>query len=309
MLIATHPAVARTAGRFGAAAAAGSLLLTGCGAAGASGGSAAADLHKLLPEPVRKAGVLRIAADLNYAPVDFKNQGGKPDGLDPDLAQALGEALGVQVQFTDTPFEKLIPGLQAHQYDAVMSALTDNRQRRDGTDDSGAQVNPGVDFVDYFIAGTSIVVAKGNPQNVASLDDLCGRTVALQRGTTQAAIVQRQTSACDKAHKPMTVKLTDTDDQALTMVAQGKATADLNDYPVAAYVAQQGQNGAQFQLTGAQLQASPYGIAVHKENAALRDALAKALDRIIRTGEYEKVLAKWNVSAGAAQNAVINGGF
>jgi len=301
------PRISGRLGRTGAVVAAGSLLLAGC-ASGAAKGSEE-NLHDKLPASVKSAKVLKIGIDLNYAPVDFKDGGGKPDGLDPDIAKAIGEVLGVRVEFVDTPFDKLVQNLQAKQTDLVMSAMTDNRQRRDGTDDNGTQVNPGVDFVDYFIAGTSIVVGKGNPQSIGSIDDLCGRTIALQRGTTQAAIAQRQTGACEKVKKALTIKLTDSDSDALALVASGKAVADLNDFPVAAYVAQQGQNGAQFQVAGTQLQASPYGIAVGKDAGQLRDAVAKSLDRIIRNGEYEKILAKWGVGAGAAQNAVVNGGF
>ncbi len=77
---------------------------------------------------------------------------------------------------------------------------------------------------------------------------------------------------------------------------------------MAAYNAQHGRNGGQFEVAGGQLQPGPYGIAVAKDNAVLRDLLAKALDQVIRSGDYEKVLTKWNVTAGAAENAVVNGG-
>ncbi|MFI5532733.1 ABC transporter substrate-binding protein [Kitasatospora sp. NPDC051853] len=298
----------RHVGRTTAVLAAGSALLTGCGAEPAPKASSD-DPRSMLPDAVRTAGVLRVGSDLNYAPVEFKDPNGQAVGLDPEIAEAIGRQLGLKVQFVDTPFDKLVPGLHAKQYDVVMSALSDNRQRREGTDDNGTQVNPGVDFVDYFIAGTSILVKKGNPKSIATLDDLCGHTVALQRGTTQDAIVARQTAACDKRGKALTVKLFETDDQALAEVKAGRAVADLNDFPVAAYVAQQQDGGKTFEVASAQLQPGPYGIALPKESTALRDALAKALDRVIRSGEYDKILAKWNVSAGAAQNAVVNGGF
>ncbi|MEV6207583.1 ABC transporter substrate-binding protein [Kitasatospora sp. NPDC051914] len=293
----------------GAVLAAGSLLLTACGSSGPAKPSAD-DLHGRLPERIRTAGVLKIASDLNYAPVEFKASDGSAVGIDPDIATAVGKQLGVKVEISDTAFDKLIPGLQAKEFDVAMSAMTDNRQRREGTDDSGKQVNPGVDFVDYFIAGTSILVPQGNPDKIGKLDDLCGHTVALQRGTTQAAIVERQVGACARAHKPLTVNLFDNDSEALAELAAGRADADLNDYPVAAYVAAKGgPNGTKFEVVGAQLQPSPYGIAVSKENTELRDVLVKAINQLIRTGEYENILKKWEVSGGAVQNAVVNGGF
>ncbi|GAA2131805.1 ABC transporter substrate-binding protein [Kitasatospora kazusensis] len=297
----------RTA-RSCAALATGSLLLTACAGSPAPANSVA-DLHGRLPGSIRSAGVLRIASDPSYAPVESKAPNGAMIGLDPDIGAELGKRLGVRVEFVDTPFDKLIPGLQAQQYDAVMSAMTDDGQRRDGTDDSGRKTNPGVDFVDYFIAGTSILVAKGNPNGIKSLDDLCGTTIALQRATTQATLAAHQSDACNRAGKPLTVQQFDTDDQALAALSAGQAVADLNDFPVAAYDAQNVQGGNAFQVATAQLQPGPYGIAVAKGGGALEEVLVKALDQVIRSGDYEKILAKWNLSAGAAENAVINGGF
>ncbi|MDH6123348.1 ABC transporter substrate-binding protein [Kitasatospora sp. GP82] len=303
----TTPLTSSRAARACVALAAGSLLLTACGGGSPSPKAGSEDLHGKLPDSVKSAGVLRIGSDLNYAPVEFKGQNGEATGLDPDIAEAVGKELGLKVEFVDTSFDKLFNALQAKDFDVAMSALSDDRQRRDGTDDSGKAVAPGVDFVDYFIAGTSILVQKDNPKGIRALDDLCGHTVALQRGTTQAAVADRQTGSCTKLKKPLTVHQVDTDEQALAEVSSGKATADLNDFPVAAYAAT--TNAGQFQVASAQLQPGPYGIALRKSDSALRDLLAKALDRVIRSGAYDKILAKWNVSAGAAQNAVINGGF
>ncbi|MFJ5232716.1 ABC transporter substrate-binding protein [Kitasatospora sp. NPDC088391] len=311
---ARRPILHRRPSAAAAVAVTAALLLSGCGSGdGASSTAKApepgANLNTLLPDTLQRTGVLRIGADLSYAPIGFKAAGGRPDGMDVDLAQALGQALGVQVQFVDAPFDKLMRGLQASQFDVVMSGMTDNAQRRDGADDEGQKSGPGVDFVDYFITGSSIVVSQGNPQKIGSLDDLCGRTVALQKGTIQATLADRQNQACEKVHKKLTVRTTATDDEALALVAQGKAAADLSDAPVAALAAKEGRGGARFQLTGDQLSQAPYGIAVLKTDTALRDALARALDRVIRSGDYEKILAKWGLSAGAAQNAVVNGGF
>ncbi|MFH9351817.1 ABC transporter substrate-binding protein [Kitasatospora sp. NPDC017646] len=302
---ARRPAVAGTV-----LAAVGALLLTGCG----SGQQAAAsdpvkDIRAKLPKAQRSAGVLRIGMDVNYTPVEFRGPDGKPTGLDPDLAAALGRILDVRVEFEDTPFAKLIPGLQGKQFDVAMSALSDIRQRREGLDENGKQVNPGVDFVDYFIAGTSIVVPKGNPKGIHGLDDLCGRTVAFQQGTSQDDIATRQTAVCARAGRPLTVHRLDSDAKALAEVASGAAAAGLNDYPVAAYAAKTTDGGGRFEVTGAQSTSNPYGIAVRKEDTELRDTLSKAVDQLIRSGEYDKILGKWNVSAGAAQNAVVNGGI
>ncbi|MFG3223466.1 ABC transporter substrate-binding protein [Kitasatospora sp. NPDC048194] len=293
-----------------ALAAAGALLLTGCAGDGpAAASDPVKELRAKLPKAQRSAGVLRIGMDVNYAPVEFHGPDGKPTGLDPELAAALGRILDVRIEFVDTPFDKLIPNLQGKQFDVAMSAISDIRQRREGLDENGKQVNPGVDFVDYFIAGTSIVVPKGNPKGIRTLDDLCGKTVAFQQGTTQDDIASRQVAVCARTGRPLTVHKVEDDTKALAEVASGAAAAGLNDFPVAAYAAKTTDGGNRYEVTGAQSTSIPYGIAVRKQDTDLRDAVSKAVDQLIRSGEYDKILAKWNVAAGAAQNAVINGGI
>jgi polar amino acid transport system substrate-binding protein len=79
----------------------------------------------------------------------------------------------------------------------------------------------------------------------------------------------------------------------------------MNDFPVAAYVAQQ---AGDFEVVGEQIEAGPYGIGVRKDDTELRDELQKALKAVIENGEYDRILAKWNVAKGALKTAEINGG-
>ncbi|WP_051755589.1 ABC transporter substrate-binding protein [Kitasatospora purpeofusca] len=285
------------------------LLLTACGGSQAPV-SVEDKARAAVPSAQRAAGVLRIGSDLNYPPVAFRGSDGKPAGLDPDLADALGKVLGLRIEIVDTPFDKLIPGIDGKQFDLAMSGISDTPARRNALGDNGMPTGkPGVDFVDYFIAWTSIIVQKGNPKGIRTLDDLCGRTVAVQRGTTQDEIVTRQVGACERTGKPLQVHRFDDDTVALAEVAAGKAVADFNDLPVAAYAARTTDNGNSLEVTGALSQSSPYGIAVNKSDTALRDAVAKGLDELMRNGTYDAILAKWNVSAGAARVAAVNGGL
>ncbi|MER8184603.1 ABC transporter substrate-binding protein [Kitasatospora sp. NPDC094015] len=299
----------RTPSRLLAALGAGGLLLSGCASAEVGPGGGQSGLRARIPEQIKKAGLLRIASNLNYAPVDFKGADGNPAGIDPELAAAIGRYLGLKVTFVDMPFEKVIPAVQAKEVDLAMSAVIDTKQRQDGTDEYGRQKNPGVDFIDYFMTGTSILVRTGNPLGINNLDSLCGRTVAVQRGTVQDELAQRQTAACTKLGKPLQIHSLDTDDKALAEVAAGTAAADLNDYPVAEYNTKSADRGGRFQLAGGYLQPGPYGITVNKESADLRYVVSKALDQLIRNGEYDKLLAKWNVESGAVSSAVVNGGL
>ena len=168
----------------------------------------------------------------------------------------------------------------------------------------------GVDFVDYFKAGSSILVAKGNPNNIKTLDDLCGHTVAVQQGTVQDTdILTPQIGKCKTAGKDLTVLKFEKDTDALQQVKNGRAVANVEDFPVASYNAQTSGGGNDFQVAGSQVGAvGTYGIAVPKSNTQLRDALQAALKAIIANGTYNQILQKWDVTAGADTSASINAG-
>ncbi|MDH6129569.1 ABC transporter substrate-binding protein [Kitasatospora sp. GP82] len=283
--------------------AAGALLLSACGTSGGK-----ASLHDQLPEKIRKAGVIQVGASFTAAPVIFRNPQGQPDGLDPDIAAALEKTLGVKFEFQDVgAFSNVLPGLLAQKYDIGLSGITDTRERQQGVDKNGKQVNDGVDFVDYFMAGIGIVVRKGNPEKLTKLDSLCGRTVSVKKGTIHDDLATNQMKACEHLGKPLKVMELDGDDKALDELRSGSADAYLTDYPKAQYRSQTEGGGQDFDLAGPQLQPRPYGIALRKGDKDLQTILTKALNTLIANGTYDQILTKRQLSVGAVQNSVVNG--
>jgi polar amino acid transport system substrate-binding protein len=276
------------------------LLVSGCGSSNSNNKTApsktAAPLASLLPQAIRDKGTLVVGSDVAYAPVEFYDTDGKTIiGIDPDLGKAIGDELGITLQFQNGTFDGLITELtKSKRIDLIMSAMSDTKTRQ-----------ASIDFVDYFTAGTSILVKKGNPKGIKTLDDFCGQTVAIQRGTTQDDVATAQAAKCAKTGKKMTVLKFDRDTEALLQVKQGRAVADMNDFPVAAYNAAQSSD---FEVVGEQIEAGPYGIGVRKTDTQLRDALQKAVQALIDNGTYASLLDKWKVTQGAVKTAVINGG-
>lgn len=281
------------------------LTLTACGddepsvtpqnTATATGGNT---LFDKLPQRIKDSKKIVVGSDVAYAPIEFFDTDNKTViGLDPDIAKALGDKLGVTFEFQNTAFDGIIPALLGKRFDVIMSAMTDNKDRQKQ-----------IDFVDYFTAGTAILVKKGNPEGIKSLDDLCGKTVALQKGTVQADIAKAQQAKCP-ADKKMTINELPKDTDALTQVKSGRAVADMNDLPVAAYTAQTSGGGNDFEVVaGQQYDAGPYGIGIRKDDTQLRDAIQEALKAIIADGTYDQILAKWGVTTGALKTAAVNGG-
>ncbi|MEU9911373.1 ABC transporter substrate-binding protein [Streptomyces sp. NPDC051001] len=312
----TTAARSRTAA-VGAIAVAGALLLTGCGDQTEGGNdsgsketasSSSAPLFDKLPANIQKAGVIKVGTNAEYAPMEYQD-GGKIVGVDPDIAAALGKQLGVEFKFTSGSFDGLITSLNSGRYDVAMSSITDTKARQEGLDDKGKKLGPGVDFVDYFTAGTAVYVQKGNPKKINSIADLCGQTAAVQRGTTYEQALKDQSKKCtDGGDKKITIEPFENDTEAQTRVKSGGAVAGVNDYPVAVDLARKADGGNAFEVVGEQVDAGPFGIAVNKDNKELTEALEAAVNAIIEDGTYKEILEKWGAESGAIDKSAINGG-
>jgi polar amino acid transport system substrate-binding protein len=265
------------------------------------------DLGRRLPQRIQTAREIRVGSDVSYAPVEFYDAFapdvldrpvGEPEpqvrGIDPDLATELGRKLGVRFTFVNTPFDELIPALKAAKFDVIISSMTATPERARE-----------ISFLEYFQAGTSILVASGNPDRIGSLADLCGETVTLQAGTIHEDLVAAQQRDCGA--RRITARPLDSGTQVILEVKFGRAAAALADFPVAAYNAKVSGQGRDFQVVGEQIDPGPYGIGLRKDDAELQSVLQEALREIIADGSYDRVLSKWNVTDGALKTAEMTG--
>jgi len=279
------------------------LVAAGCGSTKSTStpnspvptGSKDPAIFAMLPQSIQQSGVVEVGSDAAYPPVEYQDNG-QIIGLDPDIAAAMGQKMGVTWHFTNATFAGLIPAVQSGRYNVAMSAMSDNKEREQK-----------LNFLDYFNVGTSIIVAAGNPQNIQGLDDLCGKTIAVQRGTTQDEVSKEQQAKCASSGKgTLTVLTFTTDPEALLQVQTERAVADMNDYPVAEYTVQ--QTKGKYEVVGTQIQAGPYGIGFDKDETQLLNASQAALKAIISDGTYAAILAKWGLQQGSLTTAEINGG-
>jgi polar amino acid transport system substrate-binding protein len=248
-------------------------------------------LTAALPEAIKTNGI-KVACDIPYQPWEmYVGDTEKLTGFDYDLGQALGAVLGTKVEFAKTAFESLIPSLQAGQNNIVMSAMYDNLKRR-----------LDCDFVEYAWDGTSILVAKGNPKGITGFADLAGRTVGCERGTTQATLLEtlnKQFKTDGKAQ--MTINQYDDQPTAFTALQSGRTDCDVTDSSTAAYNAINTDAGKTFEVVVDPqnpngLDSTIVGIAVLKADTQLRDALQKALQKLIDDGTYTKIISHYGLS-------------
>jgi len=227
-------------------------------------------------------GALTIGSDIAYAPIEFYEEGTENEqGLDVDIARAMGEALGVEVEFEQVAdFAGIVGDLKAKRYDIVMSAISITEERE-----------AEIDLIPYFgPAGSGILVPTGNPNGIDKIEDLCGLTVAAQVGTVQVDYLNEANDAECQAD-PIEIKTFPDNPTAVQELALGRVDAELADDPVAAYSAS--QSDGELEVVAPRFDSAPYGIGVRKESSALRAVLEAALARIMDDGTYLEILQDW----------------
>lgn len=248
----------------------------------------------LVPASVRAKGVVTFAADASYAPDEFVAANGHTIvGMDVDLGDALAEVMGLKAKFVNATFDTIITSVTDGRYDVGLSSFTVTAARE-------KQVN----FVSYFSAGEGFYVKASGGPALSGLASLCGKSVAVETGTTEQSDAASQAKACKKAGKtPDTVLPFNTQSEANLAVSSGRAQVGFSDSQVAAYIVE--QSHGQFKLAGHPFEVAPYGIAFAKKGTLDKATLA-ALKVLMADGTYKKILDKWGIEDGAIAHPVIN---
>jgi len=228
-------------------------------------------------------GTLLIGSDIAYAPIEFFEEGTDNEmGMDIDIARAMGDKLGVEVEFQQVAdFAGIVGDLTSGRYDSVMSAISITPERE-----------AEIDFVAYFgPVGTGIVTQKGNPEGFESVEDLCGHPVAAQDGTYQ---IDQMTALNEGACKDNLIDIRAFPDNpaAVQELILGRVDAELADDPVAAYSAAQSEDDL-IELAVPGFESAAYGIGVRKDSTALNAALTAAFEAIVADGTYADILEEW----------------
>ena len=248
------------------------------------------EIAALVPAELRERGVLVIGTNTPYAPNEFKNENGEIVGFDIDVMDAVAAVMGLEADFRESDFEKIIPAIEGGTMDMGASSFTVNAERLQT-----------VDFVTYFEAGIQWASAAGNDVDP---DDACGLSVAVQRTTvSDQEDVPARSEACVAEGKPPIDKVQfDTQDEASTAVALGKVDAMSADSPISAYAVK--QSDGKMQLVGEVFDSAPYGWPIRKGNE-LAAALEAAANKLIESGDFETIATNWGVENGLVSQSEI----
>lgn len=249
-----------------------------------------------VPTAIKTAGVLRVASDATYAPMEsLASDNTTVIGVDADLAKAIGKVLGLRIQLDNVTFDSIIPKLQSNTYDLGMSSFTDTRARE-------AVAN----FVDYFSAGESFYMKKGHKAMSGSgLTQMCGLKVAVESGTTEESDATSAAAACTRIHKSAPTVLSYADQATANVnVSSGNADVGFVDQPIAGYIVAT-SHGA-FVATGKPFAAAPYGIAVGKTYTGLDKAVLDSVKYLVTKGTYGQILKYWGETSGGVSKVTEN---
>jgi polar amino acid transport system substrate-binding protein len=281
------------------------LLLTGCGAVvddepsadAGSGSSSDAPLFDQLPADVQEAGKLTVASSGTYPPMNFFDTDGKTIvGFQPELADAIGEQLGVEVEFVVANFDAVLAGIESGRYDTAMMTMSDTEERREK-----------VHFVDYGSAGSSIVVAGDNPEGITGMDDLCGLTVSTVTGYLQVDQLEAQSEVCTGAgNDAIDIQQFPQQVNADQAVATGRAQAQLGDTITSAYSVE--NSDGKLELIDTVIEPAPFGMPFTKDRTELVEAMQQAVQAIIDNGDYAEAAANYGLESVMPEQATINAG-
>lgn len=224
-------------------------------------------------------GILTVGAEIGYPPFeDFADDGVTPIGYDVDLMNAIGEKMGVKVEFINTAFDGILAGIGVN-YDAVASAITITDERKE-------EVLFSTPYISNYQA---VVVPKGSDIKVSALTDLNGMSIALQKGTTSDTIMNdlKATGSID-----CTILATEQILQGYTQMSNGEVDVVVCDSVVAdGFVA---SSPDKYEIAYVDSgEPEEFGVAVGLENTPLQVAINEAMAQLDEEGYFEDAAAYW----------------
>ncbi len=216
---------------------------------------------------------LTVASDATWPPFEIINEQTKEvDGFGPELMRAIAAKEGLDIELVNVGFDSVMAGISQCQYDMAVSSITITDERKKT-----------ILFSDpYYLAGQIVTVRKDD-NSIKSKDDLSGKTIGGQIGTT--GIIEAGKIPGAK------VKTFDEVGFAFQDVINGQLDAVIADYPVAqGYVS---KNKDKLKTAGPIFTDEYYGIAICKNNAYLVPKINAALKALKEEGFMDRLAQKW----------------
>ncbi|MED1795469.1 transporter substrate-binding domain-containing protein [Brevibacillus nitrificans] len=255
-------------------------LIAGCGskpaeqpAASGNGGTAAAAPTDEVLQKIKDTKTLLVGTDATFQPFEYKNAQNEYEGFDIELVKAVAAELGAEkVEFVDTDFKGLIPGLQGKKFDMIVSAMyiTDERKQT-------------IDFSQPYYPGGLTIMVKNDNDTIKAAEDLKGKKVAVQIGTKSAKFLKEKYPEAKLVEVEKNVEM-------FLELESNRVDAVVTGMPAAKVYAKQSQK---VKVLDVELTQEYYGYGVRKENKEFVVALDKALKTLKENGKQDEIVKKW----------------
>jgi len=213
---------------------------------------------------------LTVGSDIPYPPFE-QGKSGNYTGFDIELMEAIAEKIGRKAEFQDTSFETIFRDVAQGKFEAVISAATITDEREKAVDFS----NP------YYLSEQAVLVKEGS--DVKSLEDLEGKTVGVQQGTTGLELAKEELGDAEVRPFPE-------GPDAVNALKAGTVEGVVIDAPVAQNAV---EKSGGIEIAEKVPTEETYGIAVAQGETDLLDEINKALKEVEDDGTYEKIYEKW----------------
>ncbi|KGT47203.1 MULTISPECIES: ABC transporter substrate-binding protein [unclassified Acinetobacter] len=230
--------------------------------------------------------VYQVGSDITFPPFEyFEND--KAVGFDIEIAEKIFEQSGDKANFIDSRFSNLLTGLDAKKFDLLLSGLYITKERVEK-----------VDMVPYFITTESVVALADSDYQPKTRDDLCGKTIAAQKGALfPEQLRQISDESCVAKGKPaITIREFVTSPEAVQALLAKAVDAQYDDTSVAQSTVEKLKGRVVISST------EPFfpilgGIAVRKGDTELYNKIQQGLDALKKSGEYDQLIAKYKLQA------------
>lgn len=216
-----------------------------------------------------------IASDATWPPMEFVDEAGDIVGFDIDLMAALAEEAGFEYEVRNTNWDGIFAGLANGAYDAVISSVTITDERKKA-----------MNFTEPYINAGQILLTRVDLEGVSELEDMKGKSVGVQQGTTGDFAVEAITAIDRRAYDDIGLAVQD--------LLNGNVDGVVCDSPIAAdYVMNNPNFKGKLKIVGEPFTSEFLGIAVQKDNVELLETLNAALAEVIASGKRDQLVDKW----------------
>lgn len=217
-----------------------------------------------------KKQTLTMATNPEFPPYEYRD-GSNVIGIDADIAKAIAEDLGMELKIESMEFDSIIPAVNSGKADIGVAGMTVTPDRKKN-----------VEFTDSYATSTQVMIVKEDNTAITKPDDLAGKKVGVQTGTTGDIYVSDQKSVeVNRFSKGM---------EAVQSLTQGKVDAVVIDREPAKEFVKQNSG---IKILDEAYTNEDYAIAVKKGNTELVEKINTSLKKLKDSGELQKIVDKY----------------